>query len=234
MKVEIVETSLLPRHMAAQLANLLREAIQARGVASLAVSGGSGLGPMFAVLTELRLPWARIHVFQVDERIAPDGHQDRNWTAADRDLIARLPQAPAGVHPMPVAAALGGQGAIDEAVDRYLDVLGDVTGHPAVLDVVHLGLGADGHTASLVPGDPVLEVEHRDVAVTGTYQGRRRMTLTYPALARAREIVWLVSGDPKAEAVAQLVRGDRSIPAGRVHQDRATLLIDPPAAAVLR
>lgn len=234
MKVEIVETSLLPRHMAARLANLLRGAVEARGVASLALSGGSGLGPMFASLTELRLPWDRIHVFQVDERIAPDGHEDRNWTAADRDLIARLPQRPAGIHPMPVAAALGGQAATDEAVDRYLDVLEDVTGHPALLDVVHLGLGSDGHTASLVPGDPVLEVEHRDVAVTGSYEGRRRMTLTYPVLARAREIVWLVSGDAKAKAVGQLARGDRSIPAGRVHQDRATLLIDPPAAAVLR
>jgi 6-phosphogluconolactonase len=234
MKVEIVETSLLPRHAAARLAAQLREAVESRGVASLALSGGGGLGPMFTALTELRLPWERIHVFQVDERIAPDGHEDRNWTAASTQFLARLPRPPAGAHPMPVADILGDDDAVEEAVDRYLDVLEEVAGHPLVLDVVHLGLGADGHTASLIPDDPVLEVEHRDLAVTGPYQGRRRMTLTYPALARARDLMWLVSGAAKAEAVGQLVRGDRSIPAGRVRQDTATLLVDPDAAAALR
>lgn len=235
MKVEIVETSLLPRHAAAWLAAQLREAVEARGVATLALSGGGGLEPMFTALTALRMPWDRIHVFQVDERIAPDGHEDRNWTAASNQFLARLPRPPAGAHPMPVTAALeGGDEAMREAADRYLDALEDVAGHPVVLDVVHLGLGSDGHTASLVPGDPVLEIENRDVAVTGTYEGRRRMTLTYPALARARQIVWLASGEAKAEAVAQLVRGDESVPAARVRRDTATLLVDPGAAVGLR
>jgi 6-phosphogluconolactonase len=234
MKVEIVESSLLPRHFAARLGAQLREAVEARGIATVALSGGGGLEPAFTTLAELRLPWEHIHLFQADERIAPDGHEDRNWTAASDQLLARLPRPLAGVHPMPVVEALEGDAAAQEAADRYLDALEDVAGHPVVLDVVHLGLGDDGHTASLIPGDPVLEVDNRDVAVTGTYQGRRRMTLTYPALARARQIVWLVSGASKAEAVGQLVRDDPSIPASRVRRDTATLLVDPDAAVALR
>lgn len=234
MKVEIVESSLLPRHVAARLGAQLREAVESRGIATLALSGGGGLEPMFTALADLRLPWDRIHVFQADERIAPDGHEDRNWTAASQQFLARLPQPLAGAHPMPVVEALEADDAAQEAADRYLDVLEDVAGHPVVLDVVHLGLGDDGHTASLIPGDPVLEVDDHDVAVTGTYEGRRRMTLTYPALARARQIVWLVTGESKAEAVGQLVRGDRSIAATKVRRDTATLLIDPAAAAALR
>lgn len=234
MKVEIVESSLLPRHVAARLGALLREAVETRGIATLALSGGGGLEPMFTELAGLRLPWEHIHVFQADERIAPDGHEDRNWTAASDQFLARLRRPLAGAHPMPVVEALEGDDAAEEAADRYLDALEEVAGHPVVLDVVHLGLGDDGHTASLIPGDPVLEVDNRDVAVTGTYQGRRRMTLTYPALARARQIVWLVAGESKAEAVGQLVRGDPSITATQVRRDTATLLIDPAAAATLR
>lgn len=234
MKVEIVESTLLPRHVAARLGARLREAVAARGIATLALSGGGGLEPTFMELADLHLPWGHIHVFQVDERIAPDGHEDRNWTAASQQFLARLPQPLAGAHPMPVVEALEGDDDAEEAAARYREVLEDVAGHPAVLDVVHLGLGEDGHTASLIPGDPVLEVDDRDVAVTGTYRGRRRMTLTYPALARARQIVWLVSGESKAEVVGQLVRGDSSIPASQVRRDTATLLIDPRAAAVLR
>ena len=234
MKVEIVESSLLPRHVAARLGALLREAVETRGIATLALSGGGGLEPMFTALAGLRLPWEHIHVFQADERIAPDGHEDRNWTAASEQFLARLPRPLGGAHPMPVVDALEGDDAAEEAADRYLDVLEGVAGHPVVLDVVHLGLGEDGHTASLIPDDPVLEVDNRDVAATGTYQGRRRMTLTYPALARARQIVWLVSGESKSEAVGQLVRGDRSIAATQVRRDTATLLIDPAAAATLR
>jgi 6-phosphogluconolactonase len=238
MKVEIVATSLLPRHMATYLATHLRAAVEARGVATLALSGGGGLGPMFEALREQRLPWDHIHVFQVDERIAPDGHEDRNWTDASAQLITRLRQPPAGVHPMPVAGLVDGTDPDgpkeQEAVHAYLDELEAVAGHPIVLDVVHLGLGPDGHTASLIPGDPVLEVDDRDVAVSGSYQGRRRMTMTYPALARARNLVWLVAGSDKADAVGSLVRGEVSIPAARVRQDTATLLIDPDAATSLR
>lgn len=234
MKVEIVENSLLARHAAARIATLLTQAVEARGVATLALSGGGGVAPMFEALAELRLPWEHVHIFQVDERIAPDGHPDRNWTDLSASLLARLPREPAGAHPMPVTTVLEGSGSAQEAVQSYLDVLEETAGHPVVLDVVHLGLGVDGHTASLVPDDPVLDVRDLDVAITGPYQDRRRMTLTYPALERARQRLWLVAGEQKAAMVQRLVRKDGSVPAGRVPGHHATLLIDPDAAAALR
>jgi polyphosphate glucokinase len=191
------------------------------------VSGGSTPGPMFAALGG-RLPWEKVTIYQVDERVAPDGHPDRNLTLLERSL-------PGGgvvdVRPMPVTAD-----DLEEAAARYASEL------PERLDLVHLGLGPDGHTASLVPGDPVLEVRDRDVALTGEYQGRRRMTLTYPALDRARRILWLVPGDDKADALARLRAGDESIPAGRVAAANALVVavsaerkypVEPRAPAVL-
>lgn len=234
MKVEIVATSLLARHAAARIAALLTDAVEARGTATLALSGGSQAAPMLAELAERPLPWDRVHLLQVDERIAPDGHADRNLTLLEDHLLAQLPTAPAGVHPMPVAAAVDDPSAAEAAVSAYAATLREVAGNPVVLDVVHLGLGDDGHTASLVPGDPVLTVDDVDVAATAPYRGRRRLTLTYPALARARALVWLVEGGHKAEMVQRLVKGDRSIPAGRVHDDEAALLLDPEAAGSLR
>jgi 6-phosphogluconolactonase len=110
---------------------------------------------------------------------------------------------------------------LEAAADEYERQL------PDRLDIVHLGLGPDGHTASLVPGDPVLEVSDRRVALTGgPYQGHRRMTLTYPALNAARRIFWLVTGADKREALRKLLEGDTSIPAARVENDEVTLLAD--------
>jgi 6-phosphogluconolactonase len=126
---------------------------------------------------------------------------------------------------MPVAVA-----DLDEAAARYTRTLSDTAGSPPILDLVHLGLGADGHTASLVPGDPVLEVTDAEVALTGVYQGRRRMTLTYPALDRARRVLWLITGADKADMLPRLRHGDRAIPAGRVRQDHAMVLADRAAA----
>jgi 6-phosphogluconolactonase/glucosamine-6-phosphate isomerase/deaminase len=159
------------------------------------------------------LPWARVTVFQVDERVAPPDTPERNLTA----LLEALPAE--RVRPMPVDDPELGL-----AAARYAAEL------PASLDVVHLGLGADGHTASLVPGDPVLRVDDRPVAVTGVYQGRRRMTLTYPALEAAREVVWLVTGRGKREALTRLLARDPSIPATGVRTRRQLVIADREAA----
>ncbi len=150
----------------------------------------------------------------------------RNLTHLRESLLAHCPLRPEQVHVMPVESA-----DLEAASERYALTLREIAGSPAVLDLAHLGLGPDGHTASLVPGDPVLDVIGADVALTGVYQGRRRMTLTYPVLNRSRRIVWLVTGREKAEMLARLCRGDRSIPAGRVSQDQALVLADHEASA---
>jgi 6-phosphogluconolactonase len=172
---------------------------------------------MFKLLGEMGLDWDRVDLFQVDERVAPDGDPDRNLT----QISANLPgEAVARLRPMPVT-----EQDLDAAAVRYEALM------PKPLDLVHLGIGPDGHTASLVPGDPVLEVADRLVALTGgEYQGRRRMTLTYPALATARQVFWLVAGEDKRDALAKLLDGDPSIPAGRVEADDGLALADRAAA----
>lgn len=254
MRTEIVERPLLARHAANRIATLLDQAVSERGIASLAVSGGSTPAAMFAELAQLRVPWEKVHLFQVDERIAPDDHGDRNYGDLTEHLVNALPTTLGGFHPMPVGAiapdldsgaeSTASEGDADQPLldanvtdavaAEYAKTLESVTGTPAVLDVVHLGLGDDGHTASLAPGDPVLTVEDRDVAVSAIYKRRQRLTLTYPALKRARELVWLVAGADKTEAVCQLLASDPAIPAGRIPHDTSVLLLDPDAAAGLR
>jgi 6-phosphogluconolactonase len=200
-------------HAAALVAERARDA--ADGF-TFAVSGGSTPEAMFRALWEEDVPWERVTIFQVDERVAPPGHPDRNLV----HLLAKLPdEARPDVRPMPVDDE-----DLDATAARYAASL------PEALDLVHLGLGTDGHTASLVPDDPVLEVTDRLVAVTGEYDGRRRMTLTYPALAAAREIVWLVTGSSKRDALAKLLAGDMSIPAARVANPAQLVVADEAAA----
>jgi len=206
------------RAAAKRAAELIAEAgaaaVAERGIFGFAMSGGRSPWAMLAMLDDAeQMPWAETELFQVDERIAAPGDQERNLT----HIILALSMAhqPA-LRPMPVT-----QRDLDAAARDY------ETSLPERLDLVHLGLGPDGHTASLVPGDPVLEVGDRRVALTGgEHQGHRRMTLTYPALAAARRIFWLVTGADKREALRRLLEGDKSIPAGRVENDDMTLLAD--------
>jgi 6-phosphogluconolactonase len=196
---------------AALIADAGRAAIAARGRFTLAISGGASPLAMFERLAAAALPWSRVHVFQVDERAAPPEDDARNWKQVRALWLDRVPLPPANAHPMPVEAA-----DLEAAAADYATTLVRHCGSPPVLDMAQLGLGADGHTASLVPGDPVLDVADRDVATTRPYQGHRRMTLTLPMLARARQVLWLVTGVGKREALARLRAGDRTLPAARV------------------
>jgi 6-phosphogluconolactonase len=205
-----------------------RAAVAARGRFLMAVSGGQTPWIMLRALGGEAVPWAQVQVFQVDERIAPAGHTDRNLTRLRESLLAGAPLPPAQIHAMPVELP-----ALEAAAAAYAGTLETWAGSPPILDLVHLGLGTDGHTASLVPGDPVNEVETADVGLTSVYQGRRRMTLTYPVINRARRILWLVTGAEKAGMLVRLRAGDASIPAGRVVQRQAHVLADAAAAAQL-
>jgi len=158
----------------------------------------------------------------------PAGDPDRNLTHLHESLLEHAPIEPKQIHAMPVNAT-----DLDRAAEDYAHELQTITGDPPVLDLIHLGLGPDGHTASLIPGDPVLQVTDRDIALTGVYQNRRRMTLTYPIINRARQILWLVTGSDKSGPLAQLRNADPAIPAGRVNQAHATVLADKAAAAKL-
>jgi 6-phosphogluconolactonase len=198
------------------VADHARAAVDARGTFSFAVSGGTSPWEMFAVLTTLDMPWDATVIWQVDERVAPAADPDRNLA----HLRAALGDKTARVMPMPVE-----DHDLEVAADRYAD------GLPGLFDLVHLGIGPDGHTASLVPQDPVLDVTDRLVAVTaGLYEGRRRMTLTYPGLSRTRQLMWLVSGEDKQEPLSKLIAGDPSIPAGRVTAPASLVLADRAAA----
>jgi len=209
------------REGAAIIAAEARAAVAARGRFILAVSGGHTPWLMLRDLAGEDIPWNGVHVAQVDERVAPAGHPDRNLTHLRESLLERAPLHPEQVYAMPVEAS-----DLEAGASRYAQTLREIAGSPPVFDLVHLGLGPDGHTASLVPGDPVLDVTDADVALTGVYQGRRRMTLTYPMINRSRRILWLVTGNDKVEMLIRLRDDDRSIPAGRVAQDNALVIAD--------
>lgn len=226
MKLEVLDDAdSVARKAAAAIAADARSAIAAHGQYALAVSGGHTPWIMLRALADEDLPWAGVHIFQVDERVAPQGHPDRNMTHLQESLLKHAPLPPENIHAMPVESR-----DLEAAAHQYAEALQKAAGSPTVLDLVHLGLGPDGHTASLVPGDPVLNIMDRDVAITGIYQGRRRMTLTYPVLNRARRILWVVTGGEKVEMLRRLLEGDASIPAGRVRQDQAVVMADRAAA----
>jgi 6-phosphogluconolactonase len=219
-----LQTEVLPdadaasRRGAELIVAVAREAVAARGAFSLALSGGRTPWRMVALLGDMaEMPWDRTQIFQVDERLAPPGDEERNLTHLVQMLAL---EHQAALRPMPVTSH-----DLDAAAREYEAQL------PERFDLVHLGIGSDGHTASLIPGDPVLDVSDRRVGVTaGEYEGLRRMTLTFPELAAARRILWVVAGEEKRDALALLLAGDRSIPAGRVENDEMIVIADEAAA----
>lgn len=210
------------------VAETCRHAVAERGLALIAVSGGETPGPMLLQLARLEVPWSRVHVAQVDERVVARGNPSRNLEALERALVASGVLPRSHLHAMPVEAD-----DLDAAAAAYVDGLETFAGRPLVFDLVQLGLGTDGHTASLVPGDPALAVVDRDVALTGDYQGLRRMTLTFPALNRARRRLWLVTGGSKRRPLAELLAGplgvrrdDAAAPALRVDRGATDVVAD--------
>jgi 6-phosphogluconolactonase len=216
------------RAAAATIAAEARAAITDRGRFLMAVSGGRTPWIMLRALAGERVAWDGVHLLQVDERVAPAGEADRNLTHLRESLLDRVSIGAERIHAMPVELP-----DLDAAAAAYEQTLRQVAGTPPELDLVHLGLGPDGHAASLVPGDPVLHMMDRDVALTQPYQGRRRMTLTYPTINRARRVLWVVTGSDKADMLRRLRDGDRSIPAGQIRREAAVVLADRAAAASL-
>src|SRR5215467_6549239 len=190
MKIEVyADAESVARKAAELVAAEARVAVADRGSFVMAVSGGKTPWVMLRELSQEDVPWNAVHVVQVDERVAPAGHADRNLTHLRESLLEHAPLRLEQIYAMPVEAH-----DLEAASAQYAETLRSISGSPPVLDLVHLGLGPDGHTASLVPGDPVLDIDDADVALTGVYQGRQRMTLTYPIINRARQVLWLVTG----------------------------------------
>jgi 6-phosphogluconolactonase len=230
MKVEILDDADAVAQKGAEIiAAEARAVVKARGRFIMAVSGGHTPWQMLRALADEEVPWNDVHVVQVDERVAPAGDPDRNLTHLYGSLLEHAPLRPEQIHAMPVESP-----DLEAAAKRYALTLQEIACSPPVLDLAHLGLGPDGHTASLVPRDPVLDVTDADVALTGVYQQKRRMTLTYPMLNRSRRILWLVTGKDKVAALARLREGDVTIPAGRIQAVNALILADQAAAGPLK
>lgn len=228
MRIETFEDAdAVAERTAEVIADAARAGVRLHGRAVLAFSGGSTPAPMLRLLGAMDVKWNATHIVQVDERVAPDGHPDRNWTMITNNLLetAEIPQAL--LHPMPVT-----DDDLQAAADRYARLLTTVSGVPPIADVVHLGVGADGHTASLVPDDPVLRVRNRWIALAGPYQGRRRMTFTYPTINAGRLLVWQVTDADKAAALREGLQG-RSVPASKVRRRGVHVIATRAAAAQL-
>jgi len=227
MKIKILaDADGATKEAAKTIAAEARTAVAARGRFIVAVSGGRTPWQMLRALASEDVPWKEFYLAQVDERVAPADHPDRNLTHLRESLLEHVPLPREQIYAMPVESA-----DLAAAAARYALALEEIAGSPPVLDLAHLGLGSDGHTVVLVPADPVLEVTDADVALTsGGYQGRRRMTLTYPLLDRSRRILWLVTGSEKVAMLPRLEAGDITIPAGRIRREAALVLADRAAA----
>lgn len=225
---ELISAEVASTAAARWMAKLISEAVGSRGVCTLALSGGRTPQHMLRTLATMTVPWHALHVFQVDERFAPRGDFARNLTALERLLLRKVAIPAHQVHAMPVDLP-----SLRQAVTEYSKTLRATAGEPPVLDIVHLGLGPDGHTASLFPDDTLLGESVRDVAVSRAYAGHRRLTLTLPCLARARNRVWLVTGAGKSAALANLLEQDERFPASRLVDLTGTFFVDRDAASQL-
>src|SRR4029453_3208522 len=229
MNVQIlIDADAVARKAAEIIAAEARATVAERGRFIMAVSGGHTPWKMLRALANENVPWEGVRVVQVDERVAPAGDPDRNLSHLRESLLEHAPLRPEQILAMPVEWP-----DLDAAAIRYAMTLNEIAGSPPVLDLAHLGLGPDGHTASLVPGDPVLDVIDADVAPTGIYQKRRRLTLTYPLLNRSRRGLWVVTGFEKADMIVRLLNGDVTIPAGRIRCDNALIFADSAAETKL-
>ena len=230
MKIEVLDDAdEVADEAAAIIATDARIAVAARGRFIMAVSGGQTPWVMLRALADKEAAVGR------RARAAGGRARGAGWRSRPQSHASAREPAPArAAAPRADPRHAGRVGGPAGRSASYAATLREVAGSPAVLDLVHLGLGPDGHTASLVPGDPVLDVNDAAVALAGPYQGRRRMTLTYPVLNHARRVLWLVTGSEKVPMLVRLRDGDRSIPAGRVRQDHALVLADRAAAAKLQ
>ena len=230
MKIEVLaDPEAVAKRAATLVAEHARAAVKERGRFTFAVSGGHTPWVMLRELANEQVPWEQVHVVQVDERVAPADSDERNYKHLRESLLSHAPLPPANLHAMPVEAD-----DLPAAAAQYARTLESLAGSPPTLDLIHLGLGPDGHTASLVPGDAVLEVTDAWVTLTaGLYQGCHRMTLTYPVLDHARCVLWLVAGAEKVDALRRLTRHDQTIPAGRVRREGTIVVADRAAAAGL-
>lgn len=228
MRIEtLADEQAVAERTAEVIADAAREGVRRHGRAVLAFSGGSTPAAMLERLARMDVRWNATHIMQVDERVAPEGHDDRNWTMITNSLLAGADIPDALLHPMPVT-----DDDLDGAAERYASRLQTVAGVPPIADVVHLGIGEDGHTASLVPGDPVLDVRDRWIAMAGPYQGRMRMTWTYPAINAGRLLVWQITGAGKAAAVRDGLQG-KGVPASEVRRRDVVVIATRDAAAEL-
>jgi 6-phosphogluconolactonase len=214
------------RHGAQRIAAALSVAVARRGKATLAVSGGRTPQRMFEHLAAAEVPWERVDLFQVDERVAPAGHPDRNSMTIEAAFVEHVARYPERFHWMPVEAV-----DLEAAAGRYASELQAALGPKGALDVVHLGLGSDGHTASIFPGSPLVAAPAGDVAVVPAHLGHRRMTLTLPVLNRARAVLWLVAGADKRAVLSRLLAGDAELVASCVRRDVAWIVADAAAAS---
>lgn len=230
MKLEVLpNTELIAKRSAAVIAEHARSAFAARGCFLLALSGGRSARTMLRTLGKEEVPWGGVHILQVHERIPRLGSVGKSFSQLREVLLEDTPIHPEHIHPMPVRSSN-----VCDGLQRYVRTLERLGGCAAILDLVHLELFADGHTASLLLDDPVLRVYDQDVAVTAPHQGWRHMTLTYPIINRARQILWIAAGNGKDRALFQLENADPSIPASGVRSQRSLILTEPAAAGARR